>query len=124
MTESNTTGRIESTISSLKQGAMQMAVDKAREEVAGWRQMLQDSGEQQLTPISDNLSALETALSLQPLDGPAIGRLMRTLAEQTREVAASDLVSNSDQEVANRLQSLAQLLDDEGASISDVGPLH
>lgn len=124
MTESNTTGRIESTISSLKQGAMQMAVDKAREEVSGWRQMLQDSGEQQLTPISDNLSALETALSLQPLDGPAIGRLMRTLAEQTREVAASDLVSNSDQEVANRLQSLAQLLDDEGASISDVGPSH
>ena len=46
---------------------------------------------------------------------------MRTLAEQTRAVAASDLVSNSDSEVADRLQSLAQQLDSESASISEVG---
>lgn len=121
MTESNATGRIESTISALQQGAMQVAVNKAREEVSGWRRTLQDSGEQQLTPIADNLAALETELSLEPLDGAAIGRMMRTLAEQTRAVAASDLVSNSDSEVADRLQSLARLLDDEGDSISDAG---
>ena len=121
MTESNATGRIESTISTLKQGAMQVAVDKAREEVSGWRQTLRDSGEQQLTPVADNLTALETELEREPLDGAAIGRLMRTLAEQTRAVAASDLVSNSDSEVADRLQNLARLLDSESASISDAG---
>lgn len=118
---SDTTGRLESTISALRQGAMQVALDKARGEVAGWRQALQDSGEQQLVPVADNLAALETALSLDPLDGATIGRLMRTLAGQTREAASGDLVSASDQPVAERLESLAQLLESEGSSISDAG---
>ena len=52
---------------------MQMALDKGRQEVAGWRQMLQDSGEQQLIPVADNLAALETELSGDTLDGATIG---------------------------------------------------
>lgn len=122
MTENDaTTGRVESTISALRQGAMQVALDKAREEVAGWRQTLQDSGEQQLVPVADNLAALETELARQPLDGAIIGRLMRTLAGQTREVASGDLVGGSAKPVANRLESLAGLLESEGSAISDVG---
>ena len=122
MTENGaTTGRIESTISALKEGAMQVALDKARGEVAGWRQTLQDSGEQQLIPISDNLAALETQLSMDPLDGPAIGRMMRTLAGQTREVASGDLAGTGAGNVPDRLESLAGLLDREGSSISDAG---
>lgn len=122
MTENGATaGRIESTISALKQGAMQVALDRAREEVAGWRQALQDSGEQQLIPVADNLAALETELSTDPLDGAAIGRMMRTLAGQTREVASGDLVGAGAGDVADRLESLAGLLESEGASISDVG---
>lgn len=100
---------------------MQLALDRAREEVSGWRQMLQDSGEQQLVPVADNLAALETALSLDPLDGATIGRLMRTLAGQTREVAQGDLVGGSAGPVADRLEGLAELLESEGASISDAG---
>jgi len=100
---------------------MQLALDRGRKEVSGWQRMLQDSGEQQLIPISDNLAALDTALSLDPLDGATIGRLMRTLAGQTREVASGDLLGGSAAPVAERLESLAGLLENEGASISDVG---
>lgn len=122
MTENNdTTGRVESTISALRQGAMQVALDKARGEVAGWRQKLQDSGEQQLVPVADNLTALETELSRDPLDGAIIGRLMRTLAGQTREVASGDLVGGSAKPVEERLETLAQLLENEGGAISDAG---
>lgn len=122
MTDKDTTiGWIDSTISALREGAMQLALDRGRKEVSGWQRMLQDSGEQQLIPISDNLAALDTALSLDPLDGATIGRLMRTLAGQTREVASGDLVGGSAAPVAERLESLAGLLENEGASISDVG---
>lgn len=100
---------------------MQMALDRGRQEVEGWRRMLQDSGEQQLIPVADNLAALETELSGETLDGATIGRLMRTLAGQTREVAAGDLVGGFASGVADRLQSLARLLENEGASISDAG---
>jgi hypothetical protein len=122
VTDKDTTiGWIDSTISALREGAMQLALDRGRKEVSGWQRMLQDSGEQQLIPISDNLAALDTALSLDPLDGATIGRLMRTLAGQTREVASGDLVGGSAAPVAERLESLAGLLENEGASISDVG---
>lgn len=122
MTENNaTTGRIESTIATLREGAMQVALEKGRSEVVGWRQMLQDSGEQQLVPVADNLAALETELSRDPLDGAVIGRLMRTLAGQTREVASGDLVGGSAAPVADRLEALAGLLESEGSSISDAG---
>ncbi|CAN5203710.1 hypothetical protein BH24ACT16_BH24ACT16_16190 [soil metagenome] len=122
MTDKDTTiGWIDSTISALREGAMQLALDRGRKEVSGWQRMLQDSGEQQLIPISDNLAALDTALSLDPLDGATIGRLMRTLAGQTREVASGDLLGGSAAPVAERLESLAGLLENEGASISDVG---
>jgi hypothetical protein len=122
VTENNAiTGRIESTLAALREGAMQVALDKAREEVAGWRQMLQDSGEQQLVPVADNLAALETELSRDSLDGAVIGRLMLTLAEQTREVASGDLVGGSAAPVADRLERLAGLLESEGSSISDAG---
>ncbi len=122
MTDKYTTiGWIDSTISALREGAMQLALDRGRKEVSGWQRMLQDSGEQQLIPISDNLAALDTALSLDPLDGATIGRLMRTLAGQTREVASGDLLGGSAAPVAERLESLAGLLENEGASISDVG---
>lgn len=122
MTDKDTAiGWIESTISDLREGAMQLALDKARKEVSGWRQTLQESGEQQLIPISDNLTALETQLSMDPLDGAAIGRLMRTLAGQTREAASGDLLGGSAASVAERLESLAVLLEREGAAISDAG---
>jgi hypothetical protein len=122
VTDKDTTiGWIDSTISALREGAMQLALDRGRKEVSGWQRMLQDSGEQQLIPISDNLAALDTALSLDPLDGATIGRLMRTLAGQTREVASGDLLGGSAAPVAERLESLAGLLENEGASISDVG---
>lgn len=114
-------GRVQSTIDALGQGAMQVALDKARGEVSGWRQALQESGEQRLIPISDNLAALETELSMDPLDGAAIGRMMRTLAGQTREVASGDLTGGSAEPVAERLESLAGLLEREGATISDAG---
>lgn len=100
---------------------MQMAVDKGRQQVSDWRQTLQGSGEEQLIPVADNLAALETELSRDPLDGAVIGRLMRTLAGQTREVAAGDLVGGSAEPIADRLESLAQLLESEGSSISDAG---
>jgi hypothetical protein len=122
MAESNgITGRIDSTVAALKEGAMQVALDKARGEVAGWRQTLQDSGEQQLTPITDNLAALETQLSMDPLDGPVIGRTMRELAGQTRELASGDLLGAGAGNVPDRLESLAGLLDKEGSSLSDAG---
>lgn len=122
MTENNAAaGKLESTIAALREGAMNLALDRARGEVAGWRQTLQDSGEQQLIPVADNLAALETALSTDPLDGATVGRLMRTLAGQTREVASGDLVGGSAAPVADRLESLAGLLENEGAAISDAG---
>ena len=67
MAESNASGRIQSTISTLKQGAMQVAVDRAREEVSGWRQTLQDSGEQQLAPTYTPLRLRHTAGALVSL---------------------------------------------------------
>ena len=122
MTDKDTTiSWVDSTISALREGAMQLALDRGREEVSGWRKMLQDSGEHQLIPISDNLAALETQLSMDPLDGPVIGRTMRELAGQTREVASGDLLGGSAAPVAERLESLAGLLDKEGSSISDAG---
>ncbi len=105
----------DSTLSTLRQGVVEVAVGKAREEVDGWQRKLAATDDPELVPVADNLSRLSTELDREPLDGVVISGLMTTLADQTRALASSDVAGT----VTDKLEQLGQLLASEGASLSE-----
>ena len=105
----------DSTLSTLRQGVVQVAVGRAKEEVDGWQRRLAATDDPELVPVADNLARLSTELDREPLDGVAISGLMTTLADQTRELASSDVAGT----VSDKLEQLGGLLGSEGASLSE-----
>ena len=105
----------DSTLSTLRQGVVQVAVGRAREEVDGWQRKLAATDDPELVPVADNLARLSTELGREPLDGVVISGLMTTLADQTRALASSDVAGT----VGDKLEQLGGLLGSEGASLSE-----
>lgn len=114
-----TAGRIvpedlDSTISVLRSGVEDLAVERALSEIDGWERKLEESGDPQLAPIAENLRQLRALLTAGNLDRATIGMLLGVLGEQVQSVASGSLGES----VAGRLQQLGGLLATEGRAVS------
>lgn len=115
-----TTNRVEPedfdpTISALRGGVENIAIERALSEIDGWEQKLEESGDPQLAPIAENLRQLRALLTADRLDGVAIGLLMSVLGEQVHAVASGSLGES----IVGRLRLLGGLLATEGHAVSD-----
>lgn len=116
MSENGVSARdFDSTLSTLREGVIEVAVGQAKEEVDGWQQKLAATDDPELVPVADNLARLSIELDREPLDGVVISGLMTTLADQTRALASSDVAGT----VGDKLEQLGGLLASEGASLSE-----
>ena len=86
------------------------SIEKAIEEVEGWRRKLEASGDPDLASIAENLSELRTLLAADHFDADAVGWLLSELGEQTVRVGGSGVPEAVDE----RLQRLGGLLDADG----------
>lgn len=115
-----TTGRVESedfdpTISALRGGVENIAIERALSEIDGWEQKLEESGDPPLAPIAENLRQLRALLTADRLDSAAIGVLLGVLGEQVYGVASGSLGES----IGGKLQQLGGLLTTEGRAVSD-----
>ena len=86
------------------------SIEKAIEEVEGWRRKLEATGAPELTPIAENLGQLRMLLAADRLDTDALAWLLSELGEQTVRVGGSGVPEAVDE----RLQRLGGLLDADG----------
>jgi hypothetical protein len=86
------------------------SIEKAIEEVEGWRRKLEATGDPDLTPVAENLGQLRTLLAADHLDADAVAWLLSELGEQTVRVGGSGVPEAVDE----RLQRLGGLLDADG----------
>ena len=108
-------GDFDSTISALRGGIENIAIERALSEIDGWEQKLEESGDPQLAPIAENLRQLRVLLTAGTLDVAAIGLLLGVLGEQVHGVASSSLGES----VGGKLRLLSGLLVTEGRTVSD-----
>lgn len=102
------------TISALRGGVENLAIERALSEIDSWEQKLEESGDPQLAPIAENLRQLRALLTADSLDRPGIGVLLRVLGEQVQDVASGSLGES----VGGKLRQLGELLDTEGRAVS------
>lgn len=80
--------------------------------IDGWQQRLRACNEPELLPIADDLGELKRLLSASPLDGKAIGAVLRRLGAAT--VAANQVgkhgISSVVQQLGERLQRMGEKL--------------
>ena len=98
----------------LRGGIQRSTIEAALRVIEVWEQRLAASDSPELLSIAENLSTLRTLLLTGDFDTAAVGRLLTTLGEQVRAVAASDLGAP----VAERLSGLATLLTDQGNALA------
>lgn len=105
------------TISLLRQGVRNIALNKAMQNINGWqRRLQQQSGNPALAQINTTLDQLKTELQATQLDGPAVGDLLLQLGQQTNQAAQN--VSGHHRQ---QLQQLGQVLSDAGRRLSGNG---
>ena len=111
-------GDFDPTLATLREGVVNVALDRAVEEVDGWERKLRAADDRELTPVADNLAALSIELQREPLDGVTLSHLMQDLASQVAHVSGEGTEGESSAPVAAKLQELAKLLYAEGNSLS------
>ena len=105
----------EPTISVLRGGVENIAIERALLEIDRWEQKLEEAGDSQLAPIAENLRQLRALLTADTLDVTGIGLLLRVLGEQVHGVASGSLGES----VGGKLRLLSGLLVTEGRTVSD-----
>lgn len=105
------------TLATLREGVVNVALDRATEEVDGWERRLRAADDRELTPVADNLAALRTELQREPLDGVTLGHLMQDLASQVAHLSGEGTEAESAAPIAAKLEELAKLLYAEGNSL-------
>lgn len=105
------------TLATLREGVVNVALDRATEEVDGWEKRLRAADDRELTPVADNLAALRTELQREPLDGVTLGHLMQDLASQVAHLSGEGTEAESAAPIAAKLEELAKLLYAEGNSL-------
>ncbi len=105
-----TTGDLSGLLELFRGRIFRASIERAIEEVEGWRRKLEATGDRDLAPIAENLGKLETLLAADHLDADAVGWLLSELGEQTVRVGGSGVPEAVDE----RLQRLGGLLDADG----------
>ena len=101
---------LDTTLETFRGRVYRASMDRAIEEVRGWRSRLEATGDPDLTSIAENLGELEALLAAEYLDAEAVGRLMSELGEQTVRMGGSGVPEAVDE----KLQRLGGLLDADG----------
>ncbi len=114
MEDRNIPEDLDATIETFRGRVFRASMDRAIEEVEGWRRRLDASGDPALTSIAENLGKLEALLAADHLDAEAVGLLLIELGEQTVKVGGSGIPANVDE----KLQRLGGLLDADGRMLS------
>ena len=86
------------------------SIQRAIEEVGGWRRKLDATGDPDLATIAEKLGELEARLAAEHLDADAVGNLLSELGEQTVRMGGSGVTEAVDE----KLQRLGGLLDADG----------
>ena len=86
------------------------SIQRAIEEVGGWRCKLDATGDPDLATIAEKLGELEALLAAEHLDADAVGNLLSELGEQTVRMGGSGVPEAVDE----KLQRLGGLLDADG----------
>lgn len=111
MTEDRTTPEhLDATLYTFRGRVYRASMERAIEEVRGWRRRLEETGDPDLASIAENLGELETLLAADHLDAGAVGQLLSELGEQTVKVGGSGVPEAVDE----KLQRLGGLLDADG----------
>ena len=113
--EANDVGAaLDSTIASLLGGVERMGVEAALSVIGHWEERLTASGNPELMPVAENLTALKAQLSSGSPDQVAAGEILADLSEQVQRLANEDIQI----EVADKLSQLSVLLSNEGDSLA------
>jgi hypothetical protein len=111
VTEDRTTPEhLDATLDTFRGRVYRASMERAIEEVRGWRRRLEETGDPDLASIAENLGELETLLAADHLDAGAVGQLLSELGEQTVKVGGSGVPEAVDE----KLQRLGGLLDADG----------
>src|SRR5215212_6186064 len=105
---------LDGAVAFLQGGIRRPTIEAGLRVIEVWEQRLAASESPELLPIAENLAALRTLLLAGDFDPATVGRLLVTLGEQVRAVAASDVGAP----VAERLSWLATLLVDQGNALA------
>ena len=96
----------DSTIGALRGGVTNIAFRRAAAEVEHWHGRLRDTNDPLLSPIAENLGALEGQLTSENPDGAVIAALLEKLSRQVGEAASGDYPPA----ISDKLQQLSGLL--------------
>jgi hypothetical protein len=113
--EANDVGAaLDSTIASLQGGVERMGIEAALSVIGDWEERLRASGNPELMPVAENLTALKAQLSSGSPDQVATGEILADLSGQVQRLANEDIQI----EVADKLSQLSVLLSNEGDSLA------
>ena len=101
---------LDATLETFRGRVYRASMERAIEEVRGWRRRLEATGEPDLTSIAETLCELETLLAADHLDAGAVAEILSKLGEQTVRVGGSGVPETVDE----KLQRLGGLLDADG----------
>lgn len=113
---------LDTTVSNLENGVMNLVLDRAVAEISGWQRKLQASGEGDLQEVAEELVRLRRELengmdSRSRLDSEKIGAILGELGSKVQAVADKRGTS-AGPGVEEKLKKLGGLLANEGAGIS------
>ena len=89
----------------LEEGLSKSVAAQGIKNIDGWLPTLENAEFRGAKTIHDNLGKLKKHLESDELDGPAIGKLLRTLADETERAA-----TQADDKEGEKVKHLAELL--------------
>jgi hypothetical protein len=106
---------LDATISTLRGGVANLAVERALAEIDDWQIRLGESGDPELRPVAENLRRLSALLTADDANTRAVGEVLKNLGGQAQHLADSGAATGA---ISERLKTLGGLLASEGDSIS------
>ncbi|THF67932.1 hypothetical protein E7T06_18835 [Deinococcus sp. Arct2-2] len=107
------TSQLDTTIAAFEKGLTDFSAAKGAKSIDTWLKTLEKADFHGAKIIHENLSKLKTHLEADEIDVPAIGELLRNLAEETGRTA-----SQADGAVGEKILQLAGLLSQVGSDLS------
>jgi hypothetical protein len=108
---------LDATISALRGGVANLAMERALAEIEDWQLRLEESDDPELLPVVESPLRLSTLLTTDEVDAQAVGELLKDLGGQVQHLADSGATGVA--AISDRLKRLGGLLASEGDSVSE-----
>lgn len=113
---------LDTTVSILETGVMNLVLDRAVADISGWKRKLEATGEGDLQEVAQELVRLRRELengmeSRGGLDTEEVSAILKVLGSKV-QAAADKRGTSAEPGVEEKLKTLGRLLSNEGASIS------